>query len=136
MPAPAWFRVAALTLAGFMGLMCVNYFIKAQAGMFRDLPPWVTSVYAISVWFGLAGALLLTFRRRIALHVLSIAAVAVIAQQLWVWLASGSVGAVSAEQVAVHGLSLFAGIAGVVLAWFADRLGWLRSLRAALRKRR
>lgn len=49
---------------------------EAQIGYYHAMPPWMTAVWAIGVWGGALGAVLLLLRRRWAFHafVASIAA--------------------------------------------------------------
>jgi hypothetical protein len=86
-PIAAWFMVAAILSLLFMGLGCVSFLMHVladtnnlpldQQAAYAAEPAWVTGAYAIAVFVGLAGAVLLLLKRKLAepLLLLSLAAV-------------------------------------------------------------
>ena len=89
---PAWFWVVAIVATLWACMGCASYLREvmmtpaelaampaAQAEMWRAMPSWLFGVFAFAVWVGLAGAVALLFRRRIArsLYVVSLIAVVV-----------------------------------------------------------
>ena len=50
------------------------------------MPPWLTGVWAIAVWVGLAGAVALLMRRRLARLAFGISLAAVVVQFGWIFL--------------------------------------------------
>jgi len=50
---------------------------------FGNLPLWVDSAWAIGVWIGLLGAVLLLMRERAAVLALAVAAIAMLAATIW-----------------------------------------------------
>ena len=90
MPAPAWFTLAAIAAVLFEGFGAYAYLVQVttepnslpidQRDLVLAMPGWMTAAFAVAVWAGLAGALLLLMRRRIAPLVLLVSLLAVIAQ--------------------------------------------------------
>jgi magnesium-transporting ATPase (P-type) len=91
-PVASWFIIAAVGSLLFMGLGCVSYLMHVladpaslpldQRAAFEAEPAWVTAAYAVAVWVGLAGSILLVMRRKAAEWLLLISLIAVL-----VWLA-------------------------------------------------
>jgi magnesium-transporting ATPase (P-type) len=75
-PIAGWFMAAAVASLLFMGLGCISYLMHVladpntlpldQRAAFEAEPAWVTGAYAIAVWGGLAGAILLVMKRKLA----------------------------------------------------------------------
>lgn len=91
-PVAGWYLPAAVASLLFMGLGCVMYLSHVLAdpnalplderAAYLATPAWVTAAYAIAVWAGLAGTVLLVMKRKLAEPVLGLSLVAVL-----VWLA-------------------------------------------------
>ena len=91
-PVASWFMVAAVAALLFMALGCVSYLMHVfadpatmpldQRAAYAAEPAWVTGAYAVAVWVGLAGAILLVLRRRLAEPALLLSLVATL-----IWLA-------------------------------------------------
>lgn len=99
----------------------------AQQEIWAMMPAWVTSAYALAVWIGLAGAVALLLRRRIARSLYVVSLFAVIVQFGWTFLATPILTTVGAA--ASVPFPLFIVVAGVALVWFsgfAIARGWLR----------
>jgi hypothetical protein len=87
---PAWFWVVAVLALLFELLGCVMYWTQVSAdpatlpvdqrALQDAMPMWMTAAYAIAVWVGLAGAILLVLRRRHAEPVLLVSLIAVVIQ--------------------------------------------------------
>ena len=88
--APGWFYAVAAVALLFEAFGCFTYVAQVSAdraslpldqrAMWDATPPWMTAAYAIAVWSGLAGAVLLLLRRRLAVAVLLVSLVAVVIQ--------------------------------------------------------
>lgn len=61
----------------------VGQFPPEWAAYFGGLPMWVNAAWAIGVWVGLLGAVLLLMRERAAVLTLAAAAAAMLAATLW-----------------------------------------------------
>jgi len=89
-PVATWFMVAAAASLLFMALGCVSYLMHVfadpstmpldQRAAYAAEPAWVTGAYAVAVWVGLVGAILLFMRRRVAEWLLLVSLVATL---LW-----------------------------------------------------
>ena len=87
-----WFLPAAVASLLFMGLGCILYLMHVladpatmpldQRAAYEAEPMWVTAAYAIAVWVGLGGTVLLVMRKKLAEPLLMLSLVAVL-----VWLA-------------------------------------------------
>ena len=90
-PIAGWFIIAAVASVLFMGLGCISYLMHVfanpanmpldQRAAYEAEPAWVTGAYAVAVWVGLIGAVLLVLRRRAAEWLLLVSLLAVL-----VWL--------------------------------------------------
>jgi hypothetical protein len=88
-PIAGWYMGAAIISLLFMGFGCFSYLLHVlanpntlpldQRAAFEAEPAWVTGAYAVAVWVGLAGALLLVLKRRAAEWLLLVSLVAVLA---------------------------------------------------------
>ena len=91
-PIAGWFMPAAVASLLFMGLGCVLYLTHVladpnalpldQRAAYLAEPAWVTGAYAVAVWVGLAGTILLVMKKRLAEAALGVSLVAIL-----VWLA-------------------------------------------------
>lgn len=136
--APGWFRLlAVLGLAWnafgvYMYLKSVNMFGDALAGLdephralAQSVPSWVTGAFAVAVFAGLLGALLLVMLKRLAKSMLVLSLLAVLVQCGWI------VGMSNARAVEGNMALMMPGIITLVallLVWLAmvgDRKGWL-----------
>ncbi len=91
-PVAGWFMPAAIASLLFMLLGCAMYLMHVladpaslpldQRAAYAAEPVWVTAAFAIAVWVGAAGALMLAMRRKLAEPLLLVSLIAVTA-----WLA-------------------------------------------------
>lgn len=136
--APGWFRLlAVLGLAwnGFgvyMYLMKVGMFGDPLAGLdqaHRDLaatvPSWVTAAFAIAVFAGLIGTLLLVMLKRLAKPLLILSLLAVLVQSVWIVAMSNARAVEGNMALMMPGLITIVAIFLVWLAMLGDRKGWL-----------
>jgi hypothetical protein len=87
---PRWFMAAAIAVLLWEIFGCTMYILQVtadraslppeQAAMWAATPEWSTAAYAIAVWVGLVGAVLLLMRRRLAEPLLLVSLVAVLVQ--------------------------------------------------------
>jgi hypothetical protein len=135
-PVAAWFMVAAVASLLFMSLGCVSYLMHVladpsampldQRAAYASEPAWVTGAYAIAVWVGLAGAILLVMRRRLAEWALLVSLVATLA-----WLAGLVLVTDLRENMSANDLLVAIVVTALTwtVYWFARHsrlLGWLR----------
>ncbi|HEV2044889.1 MAG TPA: hypothetical protein VGR05_09445, partial [Sphingomicrobium sp.] len=89
-PAPRWFTLAALAAVAWEIVGCAMYLMQVrvdpaalpldQRALWDAAPGWMVAAYAVAVWVGLVGAVLLVMRRRIAEKLLLVSLVAVLVQ--------------------------------------------------------
>ena len=87
-PLARWFWVAAAASALFMALGCAGYLASVftdpaalppdQRNLMEARPVWMIAAYAIAVWVGLIGAILLLLRRKLAVPLLLVSLIAAI----------------------------------------------------------
>ena len=135
-PVPAWYWAAAIASALFMLVGCAGFVMDvmtdpntlspAQRALFVARPVWMKGAYTIAVWSGLAGAVLLLLRRRLAEPVLLVSLVATVFTFV-------PYAVVPAVRVAAATSDIVAAVVVIVLvaliyqfARTSRRRGWLR----------
>ncbi len=135
-PLARWYWAAALASLLFMVVACGGYLVDVmtdpqslpldQRVVVEARPVWMVAAYAIAVWVGLAGAVMLVLRRKLAQPLLLVSLAAAIVTFAPYALVPGIRDNITTNDVAV---------AIVVLAitwtifWFARhsvQRGWLR----------
>jgi amino acid transporter len=91
-PVAGWYMPAAIASLLFMALGCMMYLMHVfadpaamppdQRAAYDALPAWVTAAFAVAVWIGAAGAVLLVMRKKLAEPLLLVSLAGVL-----VWLA-------------------------------------------------
>ncbi len=97
----------------------------AQATLYASLPGWMTIVFAIGVFGGLAGAVLLLIGQRVAPTLLGMSLVGYIALYIGD-IIEGVFAAFGTGQVVVLTIVVAIAAALLLLSLHADRRGWLR----------
>jgi hypothetical protein len=85
-PIAGWFKLAAIASILFMLIGCAGYVMDVTSdpasltldrrALVEARPIWQVAAYAIAVWVGLAGAVLLFMRRKLAEHLLLVSLIA------------------------------------------------------------
>lgn len=135
-PIAGWYMVAAIASLLFMGLGCVAYLSHVladpnslpldQRAAYAAEPAWVTGAYAVAVWVGLAGTVLLVLKRKLAEWALLVSLVAVL-----VWFAGLLVVAPLRNAMSANDLLVAIVVTAVTwtIYWFArhsQQREWLR----------
>ena len=135
-PLAGWFYPAAIAAVLFMLLGVMMYVEHVtldaatlpvdQRAAFLAQPQWVTGVFAVATWSGLAGALLLVLRRRTAEIVLLVSLLAIA-----VWIGGLASTTLVRSSMSVNDWAVLIVVAAVVwtIYWFARhsrQRGWLR----------
>ena len=135
-PAPRWFMAAAIGALIFYGLGCYAYLSQMgvdpatlpadQRTMWDATPAWMTGAYAVGVWAGLVGAILLLLRRRLAEPLLLVALLAVVVQFSGLILVPALRNLVSSDMLLLPFVVVM--LCGIIwhFARRARRSGWLR----------
>ena len=135
-PIAGWYMAAAIASVLFMVVGCAGYLLTVtidpqalpvdQRAMVLAQPTWMVAAYGIAVWVGLAGAVMLILRRKLAQPLLLVSLIAAVVTFLPYAVTPQIRDTISTDDVAA---------ALVVLAitwtifWFARtsrRRGWLR----------
>lgn len=137
---PTWVRLAAALGAAWSAFGVVQWSGQAfatptmlmakgmtadQAALYAALPGWMTTVFAIGVFGGLAGSILLLAGRRAAGPLLAMSLVGYIALYIGD-ITEGVFAAFGAGQVAMLTLVVAIAVGLVALSTSAGRHGWLR----------
>lgn len=126
---------AAIVSLIFMGLGCIMYLMHVfadpatmpvdQRAAYEAQPLWVTAAFAIAVWIGLAGTVLLAMKRRLAEAALLLSLAATIVWLAGLLLVSGIRNNMSANDLVVA--IVITAITWTIF-WFARhsaQRGWL-----------
>ena len=119
---PAWFWVVAVLALLWEGMGCYEYLTSITAAD-DAMPVWVSAAFAVAVWVGVSGAILMLMRQRLARMAFAVSLLAVLVQFGGLMLL--------AHGTPSSGLGMAAVIvaAAVILLWFSDystKQGWLR----------
>lgn len=138
-PVPAWFRIVAI-LALLWNLLGVAAFVmdasmsadtiaampEAQQQLYAVRPAWVLAAYAIAVFAGALGSLMLVMRRKLAPPLLVLSLLAVLVQMAYVFFLSDTLAVMGDAAMAMPLLIIAIAVALVWLARTAAARGWLR----------
>jgi hypothetical protein len=133
---PAWFWIVAVLALLWEAMGCFSYLGEAgmvaaammkhtpdQEAVWGAMPVWAWCAFAVAVWVGLSGALLMLMRMRLARAAFVLSLIAAIAQFGWAYLLGG---AMRLGPPIMPGVII---VVGVGLVWFSDmaaKRGWLR----------
>jgi hypothetical protein len=136
---PVWFWIVAIVAIVWNLMGVVSYIStvmtspeaiaampQAEQALYNNTPIWATSAFAIAVFAGVAGSVLLLLRKSIAFPVFGISLAGIIIQMSY-WL-------LMTNSIAVYGpggvtMPIMVIIIGIFLVWFssmAKAKGWLR----------
>ena len=135
-PVAGWYMLGAVASLLFMAFGCFTYITHVTADpaslpldqrtAFEAEPLWVTAAYAIVVWAGLAGTVMLVMKRKVAQLLLLVSLLAVL-----VWVAGLVAVPALREAISANDLAIAIVIAALTwtIFWFARhsrQRGWLR----------
>ena len=135
-PIASWYLPAAIASLLFMGLGCIMYLMHVltdpstlqldQRLAYEAEPVWVTAAYAVAVWIGLIGTILLVMKHKLAEPALLISLIAVL-----VWLAGLLVVSPLRDAMSANDLIVALVVAALTwtIFWFARhsrQRGWLK----------
>lgn len=134
-PVPGWFKFAAGASILFMLIGCAGYVMDVtadpasleldQRALMDARPIWQVAAYALAVWVGFAGAILLFLRRKLAEPLLLVSLIACVLTFLPYFVVPAVRDLVTTNDIA-FGLAIIA-ITWTIF-WFArnsKRRGWL-----------
>ena len=136
---PTWFYVVAVIIILWECIGCYAYVSQvsmsatdmaqlpiAQQEIWKMVPAWVTSAYALAVWVGLAGGIALLLRLKISRSLFIVSLIAVVVQFGWIFAATPILTTVG-PTAAVFPAFIVA--VGAMAVWFSGKAaghGWLR----------
>ena len=135
-PAPGWFTIAAIGAVLFELAVCAMYLMQVsvdpaslpldERAMWDAVPTWMIAAYAVAVWVGLAGAILLVMRRRLAEKFLLVSLIAVLVQFSALLLVPELRNLTTSDALFLPFVVIVACYAIWHFAFTARRAGWLR----------
>tara|TARA_R110000868_G_scaffold72823_4_gene211716 strand:+ start:4613 stop:5050 length:438 start_codon:yes stop_codon:yes gene_type:complete len=98
---------------------------EAEQALYTNVPAWATAAFAIAVWFGALGCLLLILRKKIAKMVLLISLIGIIVQMIY--------NVFMSKSMEVYGpggaiMPIMVMVIGIFLIWFSQKSitkGWI-----------
>lgn len=134
--APAWFTIAALGALLWELAGCALYLMRMtvdpatlpadQLPIYEATPQWTLAAFAIAVWVGLIGSVLLLLRRRQAEWLLLASLLAVLVQNSVYVVDAEMRNLVASEQLLLPFVILIVCYGIWMLARRARKAGWLR----------
>jgi len=136
---PGWYWVVAILALLWEAFGCFSYIQwvtmdaaklatmpDAEREMWLAMPPWLTGVYAIAVWVGLAGAVALLMRRRLARLAFGVSLAAVVVQFGWIFLTTPIMTTIGPSSTVMPAAIIIVGGIWFLFAGHAVKRGWLR----------
>lgn len=136
---PVWFWIVAVLAILWEAQGCMAYLHEvrmtpadlaamppAQRDIWLMMPSWLFGAFAVAVWVGLAGAVTLLLRKRLARSLFIVSLVAIVVQFGWVFTQTPIFQKMSFGEAAGLPIAIF--VIGAVLVWFAGfatKRGWL-----------
>lgn len=136
---PTWFWIVGslALLWNLMGVMAYIGQVMVPPEMLSELPDeqreyllntpaWATGAFAIAVWGGTLGAILLLLRRQVATIVFVISLVGLIVQQIYGFFVGNALDVYGPSGLILPMLTLIVSITLVWLSDHATKKGWMR----------
>lgn len=134
-PLAGWFKFAAIASVVWYMLGCGMYLFDVtldpatlpldQRAMMEAVPTWMYAAFAIAVWVGLAGAVLLLLRKKLAVPLIGISLVAAIVQNSAYLLDPELRGVVESDMLLIPIVILAVTWTVFWFAWHSRKRGWL-----------
>tara|TARA_R110002074_G_scaffold349397_1_gene519912 strand:+ start:75630 stop:76127 length:498 start_codon:yes stop_codon:yes gene_type:complete len=99
---------------------------EAESALYNDIPVWATSAFAIAVWAGLLGSLLLIFRKKWAKPVFLVSLVGILVQMVYNLFLSGAMDVYGPGGMI---MPIMVVVIGFFLVWYSHKAiakGWLK----------
>lgn len=138
-PSPRWFLVVSIIAILWNLMGCAAYLAQvtmtpeaiaalpeAERAMYESTPTWANAGFAIAVWFGLLGTILLALGRKLAMPVLALSLLGILTQQTHGFFMSEAIEVYGAQAIVMPLMVLGIAIALLGLTRHALSQGWLR----------
>ncbi len=93
---------------------------------FTSMPSWMTGVWAVGVWGGMLGSILLLLRMKWALHVFVVSCAAFVFSLIYTYVLSNGASVLPQETYVINAVILAGCLFFIWYAWFATKRGILR----------
>jgi len=134
-PLAGWFKVAAIASVVWFMLGCVSYLMTVmtdpatlpldQRAMMEAMPTWMYAAFAIAVWVGLAGGVLLLLRKKLSVPLIGISLVAAVVQFSAYFLVPQLREAMRSDMLLVPIIVVAVTWTVFWFAWHSRKRGWL-----------
>ncbi|MGB1102042.1 MAG: hypothetical protein ACPG21_00295 [Crocinitomicaceae bacterium] len=137
--APIWFLIVTVLLICWNLIGVLSFYTHimmindpsilndpALEILYTQYPTWTTIIFALASISGIAAAILMAMKRRIAKFIFVISLIAVIMQMTHNLFMTDSIEYLGAQAAILPTLVVIVGIFSVWLSSFADRKKWLR----------
>ena len=135
---PVWFWVVTV-LALIWNLMGVSAYLtqafttpealealpEMERNLIKGTPAWVTAAFAVAVWGGSLGCLLLLLRKSAAHFVLVLSLIGIVVQMSWIFFVSNSFEVYGPGQSVMPIMVLIVGVLLILLARKAKANAWI-----------
>ena len=122
-----WNGMGAMAYVGqqMMTPEALDLLPEAESALYDDIPVWATSAFAIAVWGGLLGALLMLFRKKWAKTLFVISLLGILVQMIYNFFMSGAMDVYGPSGMIMPVMVV---IIGFFLVWYSNKAiakGWL-----------
>ena len=136
--APKWFMIVAVValIWNLMGVMAyimqvtmspevLNQMPEAERLMYKNIPDWVTSAFAIAVFGGTLGSLVLILKKKFATILFVISLIAVLIQNYYTFFVADFTEIAESPNMIMSVLVVVIAIALVILSRNAQKKNWI-----------
>ncbi len=136
---PVWFWIVSVIALIWNGMGVMQYLAQAymtddfksqytaeQLEMINNTPAWATAAFAIAVFSGLLGSLLLLLKKRFATTLFLISLLAILVQLYHNLVVVDSIEIIGSIAAVMSGIILVLGIVLFLFSKMAARKGWLK----------
>ena len=117
--------VSQYLMQAYMGIEELEQMSEAQRLLYESLPAWVTGAFAMAVWGGAIGCILLLLKKKLAVGVLLISLIGIVAQVSYNLFVSNNFEVFGIQAVIMPIVILIIGIALFLFARKASANHWL-----------
>lgn len=136
---PSWFKVVTILTILWNGLGALSYILQsftteamlqstyndAQVEAFLTKPAWATAAYALAVWFGLVGSILLRLRKGLSIIFLLVSFAGVLGHSFYMFFYLDAIELFGPSVIYMPIFVLIVSIYLLVLFFQAKNKGWL-----------
>ena len=98
---------------------------EAQQTLYQAMPSWVNVVFALEVFGGLLGCVMLLLRKKWATALLALSIIGVVCQTMYIWLMSDAIDVMGSMAIVMPLVAFIIGMALYFFSKFATANGWL-----------